>query len=70
MRKEADFEVQDHILGAYKDNAKIADIMSRNSQEVASEVLANSVTEGSLEGGYEKAWKLNGEDVVLTVKKA
>ncbi|MGL4345379.1 MAG: isoleucine--tRNA ligase [Cellulosilyticaceae bacterium] len=70
MRKEADFEVQDHILVAYKDNAKIADIMARNAAEIKSDVLANDVVEGSLEGGYEKAWKVNGEDVTLTVKRA
>ena len=70
MRKEADFEVQDHILVAYMDNAKIAEIMSRNSTEIASEVLANAVTEGTLEGGYTKEWKVNGEAVTLTVKRA
>ncbi|MGL6174732.1 MAG: isoleucine--tRNA ligase [Cellulosilyticaceae bacterium] len=70
MRKEADFEVQDHIFVAYKDNAKIADIISRNNAEIASEVLANSVTEGDLADGYTKAWKVNGEDVTLTVKRS
>lgn len=70
MRKEADFEVQDHILVAYKDNAKIAEIMMRNNAEIASDVLANAVTEGDLADGYTKAWKVNGEDVTLTVKRA
>lgn len=70
MRKEADFEVQDHILVAYKDNGKIAEIMMRNNAEIASDVLANAVTEGDLADGYTKAWKVNGEDVTLTVKRA
>ncbi|MEF9960926.1 MAG: isoleucine--tRNA ligase, partial [Niameybacter sp.] len=48
MRKEANFEVQDHILVTYKDNAKIAEIMTRNNAEIASDVLANAVTEGDL----------------------
>ncbi|MEG0151893.1 MAG: isoleucine--tRNA ligase [Cellulosilyticaceae bacterium] len=70
MRKEANFEVQDHILVTYKDNAKIAEIMTRNNAEIASDVLANAVTEGDLADGYTKAWKVNGEDVILTVKRA
>ncbi|MEG2546711.1 MAG: isoleucine--tRNA ligase, partial [Niameybacter sp.] len=60
MRKEANFEVQDHILVTYKDNAKIAEIMTRNNAEIASDVLANAVTEGDLADGYTKAWKVNG----------
>ncbi|WP_337531461.1 DUF5915 domain-containing protein, partial [Zhenhengia sp.] len=70
MRKEADFEVQDHILVAYTGNAKIAEIMSRNNSEIASEVLANEVAEGTLEDGYTKEWKVNGETVTLAVKRA
>ena len=70
MRKEADFEVQDHILVAYTGNAKIAEIMSRNNSEIASEALANEVAEGTLEDGYTKEWKVNGETVTLAVKRA
>ncbi|MGL4736718.1 MAG: isoleucine--tRNA ligase [Cellulosilyticaceae bacterium] len=70
MRKEADFQVEDHIVVAYKDNAKIAEIIARNADEIQSNVLANDVVAGSLENGYEKSWKVNGEDVTLTVKRA
>lgn len=69
MRKEADFEVQDHILVAYTGNDKVAAIMAKNADYIASEVLANSVTEGTLDG-YTKDWKINGEEVTFTVKKA
>ncbi len=69
MRKEADFEVQDHILVAYTGNEKIAQVMSKNSSLIAQEVLAKSVTEGTLDG-YTKEWKVNGETVTFTVKKA
>ena len=70
MRKEADFEVQDHILFAFSNNVKITDIIERNKNEIQSEVLANDITEGTLDGGYVKEWKVNGEDVTFTVKKA
>ncbi|WP_069998920.1 isoleucine--tRNA ligase [Cellulosilyticum sp. I15G10I2] len=69
MRKEADFEVQDHILVAYSGNEKIASILTKNNELVAQEVLANSVSEGTLDG-YTKEWKVNGETVTFTVKKA
>ncbi len=69
MRKEADFEVQDHILVTYTGNEKIAQVMSKNSSLIAQEVLAKSVTEGTLDG-YTKEWKVNGETVTFTVKKA
>ena len=69
MRKEADFEVQDHIQVAYTGNDKVAAIMAKNANYIASEVLANSVTAGSVEG-YTKDWKINGEEVTFSVKKA
>ena len=69
MRKEADFEVQDHIQVAYTGNDKVAAIMAKNADYIASEVLANSVTAGSVEG-YTKDWKINGEEVNFSVKKA
>ncbi len=69
MRKEADFEVQDHIQVAYTGSDKVAAIMAKNANYIASEVLANSVTAGSVEG-YTKDWKINGEEVTFSVKKA
>ena len=70
MRKEANFEVQDHILIAYTGSEKATAIMSKNADHIASEVLGNSATEGTLEGGFTKEWKINGEDLTLTVKRA
>ncbi|MEE1073668.1 MAG: DUF5915 domain-containing protein, partial [Cellulosilyticum sp.] len=70
MRKEANFEVQDHILIAYTGSEKATTIMSKNADYIASEVLGNSATEGTLEDGFTKEWKINGEDLTLTVKRA
>lgn len=70
MRKEADFEVQDHILVSYTGNDKIADIITKNNTEIASEVLAQKISEVRLTDGYTKEWKVNGEEVTFTVKKA
>ena len=70
MRKEADFEVQDHIVIGFAGSEKATAIMSKNADHIASEVLGNSATEGTLEGGFTKEWKINGEDLTLSVKKA
>jgi isoleucyl-tRNA synthetase len=66
MRKEAGFEVQDHIDVYYRGNEKISGVMSRNSAEISSEVLAEEMREGESEG-YAKEWNINGEKVVFTV---
>jgi len=68
MRKEADFEVTDHIKVFYTGNSVIAGVMERNKEEIKSEVLGEELTEGSPEG-YTKEWNINNEKVTLTVSK-
>jgi Isoleucyl-tRNA synthetase len=68
MRKEAGFEVMDHITLYHKDNAEISRIMETYTQEVAGDVLADEVIAGEPEG-YVKEWDINGQKVVLGVKK-
>lgn len=68
MRKEAGFEVVDHIELFLKDNAKLIDIVKANETELMSEVLCDKITYGNIKG-YEKEWNLNGENVVVGVKK-
>ena len=68
MRKEAGFEVMDHILVYSKGNEKIAGILKAHEEEVKSEVLAKDII---LEtpAGYVKEWSINGENVTLGVEK-
>ena len=68
MRKEAGFEVVDHIELFLKDNAKLIDIVKASETELMSEVLCDKITYGNIKG-YEKEWNLNGENVVVGVKK-
>ncbi|MBQ5950768.1 MAG: class I tRNA ligase family protein, partial [Lachnospiraceae bacterium] len=68
MRKEAGFEVTDHIRLTAQGSPVILELLARCGDAVASEVLAESVsTEGAQ--GYTKDWNLNGEDVTLGVEK-
>ncbi|MBO4504841.1 MAG: isoleucine--tRNA ligase [Lachnospiraceae bacterium] len=68
MRKDADFEVMDHITLYVSGNDKIADIVKRNEDQIRKVVLATGVVYGSAEGSV-KDWNLNGEDVTLGVKR-
>ncbi|MBR1758214.1 MAG: isoleucine--tRNA ligase [Lachnospiraceae bacterium] len=68
MRKSADFEVTDHIRVYVKDNDKVTEIVKANESAIAGEVLAEEVIYGETKG-YEQAWNINGEDVVLAVEK-
>ena len=68
MRKEAGFQVMDKITVYAKDNEKIIEILNKNGEEIKSAVLATEIVTGNTEG-YEKSWNVNGEDVVMGVKK-
>ena len=68
MRKEAGFEVTDHIALSVSGNCKIEEIVRENEREIASEVLADLVRIGGV-SGYEKEWDLNGQKAVLAVEK-
>ena len=68
MRKEAGFEVTDHITVGYKDNAKIESIFSKYADEICADVLADKLTDSEI-SGYTKEWSINGEKVMLGVEK-
>lgn len=68
MRKEAGFEVTDHIVVYSKGNEKIAGILKLHEEEVKSEVLAENIILETL-AGYVKEWNINGENVTLGVEK-
>ena len=68
MRKDAGFEVMDHIAVGFEGTDKAEAVFANNSDMIAGEVLANSVAKG-LNAGYKKDWKINGEAVTLTVEK-
>ena len=68
MRKEAGFEVQDHIKIYFANNARIAEIIERNKAVIGEETLADEISEGN-NGSYNKEWNINGEKVNLGVEK-
>jgi isoleucyl-tRNA synthetase len=68
MRKEAGFEVMDHIAISYAADEKVTGIFTKYGEEIKGEVLAENITAGTL-AGYEKEWNINGEQVRLAVEK-
>ena len=68
MRKEAGFEVMDHICVYQQNNDKIADILTRYADTIRSEVLADDIRVSEM-GGYTKEWNINGETGILGVEK-
>ena len=68
MRKDAGFEVMDHIQLYVKDNDKVKDIVQKNEESLCSDVLADGVTYDVV-SGFTKEWSINGEKVTLGVEK-
>ena len=68
MRKDADFEVMDHIKVAICDNEKVAAIVRKNEAVIADKVLAESIVENE-NLTVSKEWNVNGEKVVIGVQK-
>jgi isoleucyl-tRNA synthetase len=68
MRKEAGYEVTDHIAVYHYGNDKLADIFNRYGAQIAGDVLADSISAGQ-EGSYSKEWSINGETVTLSISR-
>ncbi len=68
MRKDSCFEVTDHITVYLKDNDRLSDIVKKNSDAIATKVLADEFVYGEANDAA-KQWNINGEDVVIGVVK-
>ena len=68
MRKEAGFEVTDHITVCENGNDKIRAIMTDNADVIKRDVLAEEIVFDA-ERGYSKEWNINSEKVQLSVEK-
>ena len=68
MRKDAGFEVMDHIRVSMQDNDKVQKVIQDNEAQIKSEVLADEVSYDGAKGSV-KEWSINGEKVTLGVEK-
>ena len=75
MRKEAGFEVMDKISIYYHADEKVADIFNKYGNDIMGDVLGTEVVaeadsfDAKEDGIYCKEWNINGEKVLLGVKK-
>ena len=76
MRKEAGFEVMDKITIYYKADEKVSGIFTQYGDTIRKDVLAldiavdqNGEFASDAAGVYNKEWNINGEQVLLGVKK-
>ena len=67
MRKEAAFEVTDHIALYHDGSDRISDVFAKYGHEIAADTLADSVAKGV--AGFSRKWDINGEAVTLGVEK-
>jgi len=67
MRKEAGFEVSDHIVLSYEGSERINGIFGHFGDGILSETLGDALVKGAQ--GYTKAWDVNKESVTLGVER-
>lgn len=69
MRKEAGFEVQDHILLYAKGSKTIMKVVKDNMEMIYNEILADGNADTLDNCEYSKEWNLNGEDAVFGISR-
>ncbi len=69
MRKDAGFEVMDHIKVSLNENEKLSALAQRNSAAICGKVLADVLTSGE-SFAVSKEWdNVNGERVVISLER-
>ena len=68
MRKDADFEVMDHIKVSINGNEKNAAVVKANERAIAEKVLADTVVIDE-DFAASKEWNVNGEKVTISIQK-
>ena len=68
MRKEAGFEVTDHIRLSVSGNDTIAALVERNAQSICADTLTDTLSIGDTLA-FSREWNINGEVVTLSVEK-
>ncbi len=68
MRKDADFEVMDHIRVSLNGNATLSALAAKNAEAICSKVLADELTADAV-FAVTKEWNVNGEQVTISMEK-
>ena len=68
MRKDAGFEVMDHIRVSLGGNARLSSIAENNREAICGKVLAEELT-ADVSYAVFKEWNVNGETVTISLEK-
>jgi isoleucyl-tRNA synthetase len=68
MRKEAGFEVMDHIRISLNGNDKLLGIVKKNEEQISTKLLADEIASGK-DFAFSKEWDINGEKVTISLEK-
>ncbi|MEE0897102.1 MAG: DUF5915 domain-containing protein, partial [Acutalibacteraceae bacterium] len=68
MRKEAGFNVTDHISITMNGSETVTAVAQNKTADITGDTLADSLTVGEVKG-FVKEWDINGENVTLGVEK-
>ena len=68
MRKDAGFNVTDHIEVYCQGNEKVAQVFADNQDSILHDVLGNACHMDTLDG-YTASWDVNGQQVTFGVKR-
>ncbi|MDD6284758.1 MAG: isoleucine--tRNA ligase [Firmicutes bacterium] len=68
MRKEAGFNVMDHIAVTLSGSERVCAVAEAKTADIVGDVLADTLTVGTATG-FVKEWDINGESVTLGVER-
>jgi isoleucyl-tRNA synthetase len=70
MRKEADYDVTDHIYIGYEGDDKIMDAVSSMNSYIKTETLADEIQDQGLkQPDFVKSWDIEGEKCEISIKR-
>ncbi len=68
MRKDAGFEVMDHIRVSLGGNARLSAVAEKNREVICGKVLAEELSENA-SYAVSREWNVNGENVMVSLEK-
>ena len=68
MRKDADFNVTDHIKVTIEGSEKVVNIAIEKSKEIVGDTLCDSL-ENTSPIGFVKEWDINGEALTIGIER-
>ncbi|MBD3366768.1 MAG: class I tRNA ligase family protein, partial [Candidatus Eisenbacteria bacterium] len=69
MRKDAGFEVVDHIRVWYETSPRLTSALEKHAERISRETLADAFEEGKETGELEREWDVNGEKARIAVAR-